>query len=150
MYFSIIHYCRAFGAIKQCAIFWNYLGSRVFTVKTCFILSHSVYTILKCEVPLCWKKSGVFSASQTSVFQVEQSLRLPSRNICLRHFSCYCLLFDSEQYNGCMSWKMVNIVTTYNFDILSFALEKHYWIYYRLWTEKQWLRQLLTKPKCKA
>lgn len=83
----------------------------------------------------------------TLVFQVELSLRLPSRNICLRHFSCYCLLFYSGQY--CMSRKMINIATTYNFDILSFAFERRYWIYYMLWTEKQWLKQMVTESKCK-
>lgn len=140
-----------FGAVNQCAMFWNYLRSRDFTVKTCFLLSHSVTQYENVKYINADKIVEHFLPHRnTFVFQVEHSLKLPSRDICLRHFSCYRLLLDSEEYNACKSWKIINIVTAYNFYILSFAFERHYWIYYRLWTEKQWLKQILTKSKCKS
>lgn len=76
-------------------------GKGLFTVKTCFLLSYSVTQYESVKYINDEKLSLHFlPLRHTLVFQVEQSLRLPSRNICLRHFSCYCLLFDSEQYKA--------------------------------------------------
>lgn len=77
------------------------LFGRDFTVKICFHLSYSVRQYEKVKYINDEKTVLYFLPLRRSlVFQVEESLRPPSRNICFRHFSWYCLLFVSEPYKA--------------------------------------------------